>query len=1269
MKKIIIENHIVPAEARSVHYRGAGSTVIVGSMHVTANGGGASSYATDAARAESAQHAASADHATLADEATHALKADEATAAGEAQTAVTAKNLDTGSSDWLKIENMIKAAISFIDDKYLSRLADDTAKGKITFEDFIILLRGFMLGNKEIVSVIQRGEPVKDDDTAIMTVAKLLGTFLRKDTEDETKHLLRLMGGVITTMLRSETFNTGFLGEGFSLHKNEAGRWYFEIDELYVRVKAVFEELEIRRLTHVGGNLILTPAACTLIRVEKITGGWRCYIKADDGTTATTNSFVAGDQARVQTFNIKAGVYKNVSNRFWWRLVTGVGDDYIDVSESDSAASSDAPQAGDVVVQLGNRNNPDRQHAILIETYGSGTPFIAQYEGIDHYALDGKLLTRIGKGGNIFTGDFYLNDGRSVVSVINGKMQSVISETIRTATDKDNYLSNGSFADKLDNWEYISGVRLWTVRRYIQANRGALSRKDTGTVYTADDDGNPTIRIINSYIKQLASNYASKPEIKVKDGAKVAVPVRIILYYKCAEAGTLAVKFEDETTSGYAKFEPVNFSQSLTPDSVYKTLEIQGYWSGTGDLKISFTGDLYLHYVILQLNEYTYYETRITQTAEEIRAEAKKISQTVDGHTDQLAALSIRADGIEANVSAVTTTANANSTKIANLSVTVDSISGTVSSHTESINALDGRVTTSETKISTLEQTAESIKGTVKSHSDSISSITGDIDGLESDIKTVSDKEAALEITVNGINGTVSSHTTSINSLSGRVTGVEDNYSTLSQTVNGISSTVSSHTSTLSGFETRIGTLETTTSSISGTVSDHTTTIGSYGSRIGSLEVTADSLTTAVRRNGNVNMLDCANGLGWQTSAGVLISNYDLSTQMVNYQNCYSSAVYLTAGIDYCLSYYGSSARIYTRYGAESSRISASSADTYIGIAVTISDQSYQGYNRYYFHFTVSSTGFYFIQIYKAPFYRAQLEIGNYPTAWNQSTQSIIKQTADQITISADRVDFIGKTTINGNFVVDTAGNVSMKNLSVSGNSTFEGIIKAKSGGTIGGFNIGDYSITVDTISDPSQASFGNLAIYKDFFRVGGSNGYVMFGDDVIPATAGGAFTAAGRVVNKKANAAGSYGFDQANYGLFIDVSGGTKNYGIKSNAVIRANCVYGDEAARLYINSSTYTIDLSQHNVFFIYLTTDGAINLPTKDSIKRQFGYGTLPTYFAYEVTFIAETGTKRITLNNVIDYNNNSTNLDMEAGDVVKVLVSNYPTFRYKVLTHYN
>ena len=179
-----------------------------------------------------------------------------------------------------------------------------------------------------------------------------------------------------------------------------------------------------------------------------------------------------------------------------------------------------------------------------------------------------------------------------------------------------------------------------------------------------------------------------------------------------------------------------------------------------------------------------------------------------------------------------------------------------------------------------------------------------------------------------------------------------------------------------------------------------------------------------------------------------------------------------------------------------------------------------------------------------------------------------------------------------------------------------------------------------------------------------------MFGNDVIPATAGGAFTAAGRIYNHASNQYQSYGFDTANYGLFIDVAGGTKNFGIKSNAAIRATCVYGDECSRFRISGSTYQIDLSQHNVFYLYTTSDYSINLPDKSSIERQFGYGSgkLPTYFAYEFTIIAETGTHGITLNGVYNEDNNSENIGMGEGDVIRLLVSNYPTFRYKVLSRY-
>lgn len=198
--------------------------------------------------------------------------------------------------------------------------------------------------------------------------------------------------------------------------------------------------------------------------------------------------------------------------------------------------------------------------------------------------------------------------------------------------------------------------------------------------------------------------------------------------------------------------------------------------------------------------------------------------------------------------------------------------------------------------------------------------------------------------------------------------------------------------------------------------------------------------------------------------------------------------------------------------------------------------------------------------------------------------------------------------------------------------------------------------------------TWGYLSIYKDFFRVGGSDAYVMFGNDVIPAYAGGALSAAGRIVNNKKNEDLAY-YDAANYGLLISVQGSKKNYGIKSDAALRAPAVYGDECARLYINSSSYIIDFSQHNVFYIYCTNKYDVGLPSKEYIERQFGYLDLPQFFAYKVTFIAEKGTKNFFLKGILGGNNESLDWEMAAGDVVELLVSAYPSFHYKMLNYIN
>ena len=244
----------------------------------------------------------------------------------------------------------------------------------------------------------------------------------------------------------------------------------------------------------------------------------------------------------------------------------------------------------------------------------------------------------------------------------------------------------------------------------------------------------------------------------------------------------------------------------------------------------------------------------------------------------------------------------------------------------------------------------------------------------------------------------------------------------------------------------------------------------------------------------------------------------------------------------------------------------------------------------------------------------------------------------------------------NGNISWDKSGNVAVN-----------GKIVATSG-SIGGFEIGSNRIGV---AATSSGSGGSLAIYDDFLRVGASNGYVMFGDDVIPGSYGGAFTATGRIVNQKQNTMGSYGFDQANYGLLINVSGGTKNYGIESDAALKAPAFINTKAKLLTFTGNGYTVDFSQYNILLLYYNDSNysgvEVTLPTESSVARQFGLNSLPSDFAAIVTFRVRPGSKNITLKGIYNHNESSQNYEMSSGDSVIVLITKVDGFRYQVLNH--
>lgn len=257
---------------------------------------------------------------------------------------------------------------------FISKINDDTAKGTITWEKVQKFLQGILIGNNNAYSIDENGN----------VTINLLNSA---DYDDATQ-------------------------SGFGFYKRKDGKYGLNVTDISVWGKAYFNNLTIRETTFVGGNLVFSPSAGKIFEVREITDaqgevtGWKCYLLADDGTTATTNMFEVDDQVRCETFNIKAGVYENVSNKFYWRKITDVSTDneeirdsnnnilydgkkfsWIVISASDKAEGSDNPADGDTIVLMGNRTNTNRMSFVVKETYGDNAPREVGYTNVHSYTL------------------------------------------------------------------------------------------------------------------------------------------------------------------------------------------------------------------------------------------------------------------------------------------------------------------------------------------------------------------------------------------------------------------------------------------------------------------------------------------------------------------------------------------------------------------------------------------------------------------------------------------------------------------------------------------------------------------------------------------------------------------------------------------------------------------------------------------------------------------------------------------------------------------
>lgn len=243
-----------------------------------------------------------------------------------------------------------------------------------------------------------------------LNVSDILGRisryFISKINNDTANGLITFLKGLLI----------GKNGSGITVLEN--GMSQAVVDYLYVKVKAVFDELEVKKKTYVGGEQVISHAGMKCNRVDELDDVYRCYFKEEEDGIEIENQFTPGSLAIAQECNIKTGVSHHVGNRYYWRLVTAVGENYIDLSKTvcDPNVENDVPVAGDDIVGLGHKTDITRQAAIILSSVNEVSPSIIMYQGINDFTLTGKDVISFdfdkstGKARMKVYGDTYIGD-------------------------------------------------------------------------------------------------------------------------------------------------------------------------------------------------------------------------------------------------------------------------------------------------------------------------------------------------------------------------------------------------------------------------------------------------------------------------------------------------------------------------------------------------------------------------------------------------------------------------------------------------------------------------------------------------------------------------------------------------------------------------------------------------------------------------------------------------------------------------------------------
>lgn len=414
---------------------------------------------------------------------------------------------------------------------------------------------------------------------------------------------------IITENVSSKEFFDGFAGSGFRIWQDDNGAWCITVDNITARGMMTIYELIISKIKSVGGQIIVSSSNGKVVYVYE--EGENYVIKFEE-----KNTFEVGDLVRCQTWtgnDIKS----------YWVEVSALTDDGYGIIVPKSEFTNSVPKEGDEAVLMGNTTNKKRQNLIVISATDDGQPRVDVLNGVGQKNFYKALRARLGnldgiedpwfadgvKGDGLWCDNVYLRgkfqfsnhqDLETRFSITDGKIESSVEALREDFVEEKGFLSNPSFNRGLESWEIDDAAMLYeTGQTCIIANSELLSTKESGAALMYDDSRR-VMRIKNTSIIQRNAAMRAKPEI-VQDTDKIGYPalVHFSVFVKVISAGTLSVGFDGETTEGFHPFLPFSQQKDLVQTTGYVQITMSGEWTGSGDFKFEFTGELYAYMFIL----------------------------------------------------------------------------------------------------------------------------------------------------------------------------------------------------------------------------------------------------------------------------------------------------------------------------------------------------------------------------------------------------------------------------------------------------------------------------------------------------------------------------------------------------------------------------------------------------------------------------------------------------------------------------------------------